>query len=199
MTSKQGAVLQSTRKTWSVPNGCWVISNRSVFLNTWALYNRCVLREVTSWNGKETAADADTKLTLVFQLLKVLEGGNADVLGLDPRRAANSGSRLHQTTPRSLPLLFTSYEWQLHPSNTRMEAYRVSLYSFRSPILVLSLEWLSYKVWPFNSPTGHVMTITTKCFHSTCNNPFIGKNCSPLIGWANLYPVSPLSKKYPFS
>lgn len=106
MTSKQGAVLQSTRKTWSVPNGCWVISNRSVFLNAWALYNRCVLREVTSWNGKETAADADTKLTLVFQLLKVLEGGNADVLGLDPGRAANSGSRLHQTTPRSLPLHF---------------------------------------------------------------------------------------------
>lgn len=60
MTSKQGAVSQSTRKTWSVPSGCWVISNRSFFLNAQAPYNGCVLREVTSWDGKETAADADT-------------------------------------------------------------------------------------------------------------------------------------------
>lgn len=64
---------------------------------------------------------------------------------------------------------------------------------------ILSLEWLSCKVWPFNSPPHYVMTITTKCFHSTCNNPFIGKNCSSWIGWANLYLVSPLLKKYPFS
>lgn len=68
MTGKQGAEPQPTRKTWSAPSGCSVISNRlgSFCLSARAPYKGSVLGEVSSWDGTETAADAEVKLTLPF-------------------------------------------------------------------------------------------------------------------------------------
>lgn len=124
MAGRQGTVTLPTRKTWSPQVTGLQVTGLGLFPEMHRLLIKDVSLEKASWDGKENAAEADTKLTSAFYLLNILGDRNPDVPRLAVPGKAGSPEQQSPSPPysRRLPPPSPSHWWHHRSSSARMGA-----------------------------------------------------------------------------